>query len=147
MNDLLEEKTELSEDKEREEQDIELLWHHALHEDNIFNDRLNFFLVIESILLAVIAMLFEHTNTNKEIILRLFMGLGFFLTIIWTFVSARQMYILNLIRNRIKNNIQNYANTIKELEKIKWSLSNTLLLSYFIPFTFIVIWILLQFVV
>ena len=35
---------------------INRLWEHGLHEDEVFNNRLNFFLVFESVLLGMVGV-------------------------------------------------------------------------------------------
>lgn len=60
---------------------INLLYQHSLHEDEIFNERLNFFLIIESVLLGVIGIFATMPVQDKRLI-GLFISLGLFLTII-----------------------------------------------------------------
>ncbi len=60
---------------------IDRLWQHGLHEDNIFNNRLNFFLVFESVLLGVVAMLFGTPTPNVDVI-RTIIILGIAITVV-----------------------------------------------------------------
>ena len=49
--------------------EISRLWEHGLHEDKIFNERLNFFLVFESVLIGVVASLY-NAPTSKTFVVR-----------------------------------------------------------------------------
>ncbi|PWH12404.1 MAG: hypothetical protein DDG60_13365 [Anaerolineae bacterium] len=131
---------------------INRLWQHGIHEDEIFNNRLNFFLVLESVLFAVVAMLLSasaggNTPQKQIIILRLIAILGLALTVVWTYVQARQKYVLDRLQTRMKKYIPEYAETFQEREKMRWPFSNRTLLTYVIPSLFIIIWIVLQFVI
>src|SRR3990170_655117 len=79
------------------------LWQHGTHEENIVNSRLNFFLVLESILLGVVAMLFGQNPPaiNQDFILRAFLFLGLALTIVWAYIAARQKYVFDNLRKRL----------------------------------------------
>jgi hypothetical protein len=125
------------------------LWQHGIHEENILNSRLNFFLVLESILLGVVAMLFGQNPpaTNQNFILRAFLFLGLALTIVWAYIAARQKYVFDSLRKRVRETLPEYAETIKIREQVRWPFSNLSLLSYVVPAIFILIWIALQFAV
>lgn len=92
-------------------------------------------------------MLFSQNVPNRAIVLRVFMFLGLVLKIIWTYVSARQYYVLENLRDRLRRHLPEYATTRKERERVRWPLSNLMLLVYLVPITFIFIWIVLQFAV
>lgn len=125
------------------------LWQHAMHEETILNNRLNFFMVVESVLLGILGMLFgQTTNTpNREFILRTFMILGLALTMVWQYVAARQLYAFESVRKRARESLPEYATTRTEREKVRWRLSNLKLLCYVVPGIFFLVWIVLQFAV
>lgn len=125
------------------------LWEHGMHEDKIFNNRLNFFLVLESVLLGVVAMLFGQNNpsSNRDFVLRVFMFTGLAITLLWAYVSARQKYVFDSLKERLREHLPEYAGTVRARKRARWPLSNNTLLAYVVPETFIVIWIILQFAV
>jgi len=130
-------------------EDASRLWQHIIHEEDTLNNRLNFFLVLESILLGVVAMLLGQNPlaSNQNFILRAFLFLGLALTIIWAYVAARQKYVFDSLRKRVIETLPEYAETIKIREQVRWPFSNLSLLSYVVPAIFIVIWIALQFAI
>ena len=125
------------------------LWEHGMHEDNNLNNRLNFFLTLESVLLGLVAILFGQSpsNPNFIIVLRIFLGMGLFITIIWAYVAARQKYVFDSLRQYVRENMSEYDSILKVRERKSWPLSNNSLLSYVLPASFIIIWIILQFIV
>ena len=62
------------------------------HLDNDYN-RLNFFLVFESVLLGVVGLLYSRPNSSV-LVLKLIVLLGLSLTAIWAYIQARQNYLL-----------------------------------------------------
>jgi len=129
--------------------ELDRMWQHGMHEENTLNDRLNFFLVLESVLLGVVAMLLSQSNppTNRDFMLRALLTLGLALTVIWAYVAARQKYIFDLLRKRLRENLPEYAETRRIREQGRWPISDISLLSYVVPTLFILIWIALQFAV
>lgn len=119
---------------------------HADHEDQIFNDRLNFFLVFESVLLGVVGILYND-QPSKTSFLKLMILLGFLLTVIWGYIQARQKYILDGIKKRLKEIDPVYQITLSERAKTKWPFSATSLLTYVIPIIIVVAWVILFFTI
>jgi hypothetical protein len=123
------------------------LWQHGLHEDNVFNDRINFFLVIEAILLGSVATLFGQISANGRFVLLAFIAFGFILTLIWWYVSARHMYVLEGLRKRAREVFPEYAATRTmregERERKRWLVSANWLLAHAVPVIFILIWVVL----
>lgn len=75
------------------------MWEHALHEDNFFNDRLNFFLVFESVSFGVIGALFTR-EPSDDTILRLLALFGLFVSLLWMYIQARNKNLLDVINAR-----------------------------------------------
>ena len=121
------------------------LWKHSLHEENIFNNRLNFFLVFESVLLGVVAMLFGASISNMGVI-RIIIVLGIAITVIWSYIQVKQKHLLDLMKACIKGADPDYQMTREAHEKQKWPFSVTWLLAYIIPPLIILVWIALLFV-
>jgi len=132
------------EEQEAQEKIVSVLRDHANHEDQIFNDRLNFFLVFESVLLGVVGILY-NAQVSKVLFLKLIILLGFLLTVIWGYIQARQKYILDGIKDQLKELDPIYQKTLSERAKTKWPLSVTLLLAYVIPIIIAVTWAIIFF--
>jgi hypothetical protein len=124
------------------------LWQRYLSEESIFNDRLNFFLVLESILLGAVITLFGQNNfTQREFILRLSALLGFVLTIIWIYVSARQKWVLGIVRRIAFEKLDEFRLSELEIAKGRWPIRIRTLLAHVIPLSFLLVWIIIQFII
>ena len=75
------------------------LWEQHLYSDEVFNNRLNFFLVFESVLLAVIGVLFGKSSSEKLVLVTIIF-LGFIITLLWGYTQARQKYIRDRLTAR-----------------------------------------------
>src|SRR5437762_3382494 len=72
---------------------ISRLLEYRLDLENNFNNRLNFFLVFESVLIGMVGVLYSRPSPSM-LVVRLVIILGFSLTVIWGYVQARQTYIV-----------------------------------------------------
>ena len=122
---------------------ITRLWEHGLHEDKIFNERLNFFLVFESVLIGVVASLYS-TPTPKMFVVKAIVIFGLLLTLVWG-LQARQKFILDSLKARLKEAVPEYSKTVEKRERGKWPISVTALLTYAIPALVTLIWVVLLF--
>ena len=128
--------------KDLEAEAIRRLWEHGLHEDTMFNDRLNFFLIFESVLLGVVGMLYGKQPPIMKPILLLLGFLGLFITIIWGYVQSRQRSTLQRLIDRLQENLPEFRETYSPLDQKRWRrISGTWLLTYLIPFLVALIWI------
>jgi len=121
---------------------INRLWEHGMHEDTVFNDRLNFFLIFESVLLGVVGMLYgKQPPVMKEVLITI-VCLGLLITIIWGYIQARQRSTLNRLIERLEEHLPEFRETYEPLDRKKWRrLSGTWLLTYFIPLLVVLIWV------
>jgi hypothetical protein len=126
------------------EHDADRLFSHALHEDGVFNDRLNFFLVFESVLLATFAALYA---SERDISAYLMVGLaivGMFITFLWGFVQRHQRLMLKVLVKRSKQNVLEYAETKSMVDELRgWNVSALTIMTYLIPGAVLVMWLLL----
>ena len=74
------------------------VWEHALHEEKIYNERGNFFLVSEAMLFVFFATLGTDTQTWA---LYLISALGLCLTLMWVIIAIRQGADLDLAKKRV----------------------------------------------
>ena len=118
--------------------DAQKLWQYKMHEEDIFYQRNNFFLVAESMLLIALATLFNAPRTTFSLIV-VFATLGCLLTVVWIYVSSRQLSVIRQIAKESESVIDVYARI--RLERAKWPLSSTKLLAYFVPAIVMLTWI------
>jgi hypothetical protein len=123
---------------------INRLWQHAAHSQNRFDNRLNFFLVFESVLLGVVGVLYSRPSPAKIMLIAL-ICLGFVLTFFWGYIQARERYLLNDLEAQLKEVAPEYRETMMRRERTKWPISSTLLLAYGVPSLVAIIWIVLFF--
>ena len=119
------------------------LWEHGLHEDTMFNERLNFFLVFESILIAIVTGL--HSQTSEPFLEKIVTTLGLLTTIVWGYTQAQQKYILEGLLERTREVIPEYRLTVERRRKVNWPIRNLPILAYGMPALVSLLWITLLF--
>jgi hypothetical protein len=119
---------------------INRLWQHAMHSQNRFDSRLNFFLIFESVLIGVIGMLYSHSSYAKLVLIAM-ICLGVLLTAIWGYVQARERYLLDDLETRLKEVAPEYLETVARRESMNWPLHSTPLLPYGVPSLVGLLWI------
>jgi hypothetical protein len=113
-------------------------WQHAMHEDGQFNDRLNFFLVFESILLGIVATLYAKSDNIDPTLWAMAM-LGLVITLLWMNVQVYHKFYLDSFSARLEQ-FSEFAKTT-EYDR-KWFFDSTRhVLSYVIPLTVAFIWL------
>lgn len=120
------------------------LFEHVLHEDTVFNERLNFFLIFESVIMGIVGVLYQKSTPSLPVI-RTLIVLAIILTLVWGYVQARQKYILDCLVARSLKEIEDYRAVVEERKKVKWPIGNIALLSYTVPTVVIVLWLTLLF--
>jgi hypothetical protein len=113
-----------------------MLWQYKLHEDSIFYQRLNFFLVAESMILVAFASLFSSSHPQKSAMVTTGI-LGCVVTFIWGYVGARQRNVVAQIVKEAEAVIPMYARIRRE--RPKW-FSSTWLLTYSVPSAMLLTW-------
>src|SRR5215210_9585490 len=91
--------------------EISRLWEHGLHEDTIFNERLNFFLIFESVFLGVAGMLYSKQPPVMKSFLVLVALLGLSITIIWGYIQAKHRSTLRILGERCEENLPEFKET------------------------------------
>lgn len=99
------------------------LFEHILHEDTVFNERLNFFLIFESVIMGIVGVLYQKSTPAMPVIKTL-ITLAIVLTGIWGYVQARQKYIIDLLVKRSLLTMPEYKAVIEERNRVKWAFSN-----------------------
>lgn len=124
------------------------IWQHKLHEDKVFEDRLHFFLIFESILLAFVSNLLG-INIASKVMPLLVAILGFMTSIAWLYVQSKQRYVLEGLKSRCERIIPEYRDS-REARRGRrlYRISNTKLLAHGMPALMALVWmVVLLFVV
>jgi hypothetical protein len=123
---------------------INRLLEYRLHLENNFNNRLNFFLVFESVLIAMVGVLYSRPSTSI-LVARLVIILGFSLTLIWGYVQARQKYVVYSINELMEEIAPEYKLASERRKRRKWPISSIWLLTYLVPGFIALTWVVLLF--
>ena len=119
---------------------INHLWQHAMHSQNRFDNRLNFFLIFESVLLGVVGTLYSKSASAKPVLITI-ICLGFFLTVLWGYIQAREKYLFEGVEKRLEEVAPEYRETLRRREQRRWPLRSTPLLTYGVPAMITAVWI------
>jgi hypothetical protein len=112
------------------------VWSHRLHEDLIFNDRQNFFLLAQSMLAVAFAnaLQADHHRVGQVIA-----ALALVLTVVWTYVAARHRKIVEIVHDRALELLPEFHRTY-ETRKLRGP-SSTKLLAWSVPPAIGVMWV------
>lgn len=120
---------------------ITRVWEHALHEERIYNDRHNFFLVAEAMLFVFYATLGEHTQKWALVVISF---LGVLLTIMWVLIAIRQEEDLRVAVERVDSYCEEYKEYKQQrLVRKKFRNSGMSILGRWVPFVIGVAWLVL----
>lgn len=128
-------------------QEVDRLWSHKQHEDTVFEGRMNFFLVFESLLLACSSGLISE-SAIPLVFPRLVSVVGILITLIWTLVQIKHRTGLVELRNLCENAFPGYSKSRQIRDNgVPWALrtlhwSNLWVLTYVIPALVLALWIL-----
>jgi LPXTG-motif cell wall-anchored protein len=86
------------------------LWAHRLHEDIIFNERQNFFLLAESVLAVAYTEALGSTDPKTGVAI-VIAGIALVLTLAWLLVNRRQFAIVALVQRRAVAKLPEFAAT------------------------------------
>ncbi len=128
----------MTEEYTKEEKDR--LWQLRLNNDTMFNNRLNFFLVSESILIAIVGNLANSANPNTLALILLIL-LGFIFTVLWYNIQSKQRYLLRIAKDKCRSCMPEYDNYKSDSERKSWTFSVTGILAKGIPSLIGAIWI------
>lgn len=120
------------------------LWEHGNHEDTVFSERLNFFLVFEGILIAVVGQLYSQTPRNV-LVVKATIVLGLLTTIVWGYVQIQQKIILEDLIERSRELLPEYQLTVERRNKRRLPIRVIPLLAYGIPGLVLTFWLVLLF--
>lgn len=124
---------------------LQRLWEHHLHADDILYSRLNIFLVFETVLLTAISVVYSKPSPDK-LILTTIICLSLALTLFSAYAQAKQKYVLDRLKARLREVLPEYQAIRENREPAqKWlfSISSVTLLTYGIPPLMLCVWIVL----
>ena len=126
--------TQLSKDQ------INRLWEWKLHEDYLFSNRINFFMVAESIFFAAFAALLVVRQNNSNLITILGIA-GILFSLVWFYVLTVQIYFtIKPIKQILLEKLPEYQYIDHGRKRVERSNS---LLGCILPLVFLFIWIVL----
>jgi hypothetical protein len=120
--------------------ELNRLWQHALHEERLFHDRMNFFSAMQVGLLGVFAILY-----NKEPALGVFVPLtavALAFTLLWLVVQVRHWRYCVHVHVLVRRAVPEYGRTVASfIGRTEDGLSIALPLAFAVPLLFAVIWV------
>jgi hypothetical protein len=124
-------------DKERF---IDRIWESARHQDDLFNERLSAFIVLESILLGLVALLVSRSSVS-DIVLRAVTVMGLLISLILWYVQARQKYLVDTGLRLLSEVSSEYREIVARRKTRRWPVSSTFLLAHAIPLIVVGVWV------
>jgi hypothetical protein len=113
------------------------VWEHALHEETIYFETSNFFLVAEAMLLVFYATLVSEVSAW---VLMVVATLGIFMTGMWWMINIRQESDLETAKGRLKRYCPEYLEYLSEREDNRFRARAGTILSRFIPLVIALLW-------
>jgi hypothetical protein len=104
------------------------LWEHRLHEDHIFSDRQNYFLLAESMLAIAFTTAF---GIDKRFVSYVISAAGMLITIGWLYVNWRQRRIVSHVHRRALDALPEFAETWRTRPTAR--LASSSVLAYAMP--------------
>jgi hypothetical protein len=116
------------------------LWTHALHEDNMFYQRGNLFLITESMMLVAYSVIVSG-RPGAPVQARVIAGFGVLLTIAWAYVMKRHWIYLKFLVARATSRFPDYNEIVAARPKNRPP--TTAVLVYAVPGAATIMWLLL----
>ena len=121
-------------------EECERAWQHALHEENVFNDRLNFFLLAEAMLLVFHAEVIGKVGQTGLLLIG---ALGVVMTILWVIINKRQIGELEDAKAKLRICLPDYRSfdAAAEMTRKRMRRSAAPILGYMVPVVVAAIWV------
>jgi len=114
------------------------------HEDAMFYQRANFFLVAESLILVAYSFLFSR-KAGVPVQGRVIAGFGFILSATWVYAAHRSLVRFKYVTRRAEAEYSYYRLIRDERPKAPRFMGSTHLMAYMIPSVATLMWIVLLF--
>jgi hypothetical protein len=103
-------KEQVSENDSLSPDEMNRLWQHALHEERLFHDRLNYFSVVEIGLLSAFAILYNKEHPFG--LLASLTGAALIFTVFWLLLQYKHWTYCTYIYSRLRENVPEYRQTV-----------------------------------
>ena len=118
------------------------LFEHAKHEEGVFYNRLNVFLMMETVLLATEIGAIKDSITGFVIVILSFFGL--LITVFWWFAQINKLALVKTLEARLQNRFREFRETIKFADEYRIHRhSTTDILAHALPLMFGMMWLVL----
>jgi hypothetical protein len=117
------------------------LFDHGLHEDKLFNDRLSFFLLFESLLLNVVVALYRCGETAPAVAFLMVAIVGSATSVIWLYVQRRMYIMMKTLVPRMEAFLPELKETRRLARGDRRGLPSMHLLTYFVPGIVLALWL------
>jgi hypothetical protein len=97
------------------------LWEHRLHEDIMFNERQNFFLVAQAMLAAAFASALTASHPALGVA-RIIALSGLLIALVWATVNVRSIHNIKNVHERVLSSLPEFAETYKARRRPMWAL-------------------------
>ncbi|HEX6041069.1 hypothetical protein [Longimicrobium sp.] len=121
----------------------ERLFAHGIHEENVFYNRLNFFMVCEALLFAgAISGMMEDKPASRSLIVFICM-IGTIVSLLWWFAQVNKLVLLRTLEHRLIETFPEIRESIEIADKRRkipgWSVSA--ILAHALPALFLLAWL------
>jgi hypothetical protein len=135
-------------DRQDERDQVNRLWSHALHQDEEYVQRSNFFLVAESLLVVAYSSILTSglhagaAGQDGKLLLasRVIAVFGLLLTIMWCYACMRLMYVMSYLDARTEEACPEFRRTSQE-RRMPGPIRSTWLMTYVVPALTAIMWI------
>lgn len=103
-------KEQISERDSLSPDELNRMWQHALHEERLFHDRLNYFSVVEIGLLSAFAILYNKDRPFG--LLAALAGAALVFTVFWFLLQYKHWRYCVFIYSRVRENVPEYRKTV-----------------------------------
>jgi hypothetical protein len=127
------------------EEERERLFTHGLHEENIFHNRLNIFLVCESLLFASVVSSLSGEHRPAPSILKLICGVGILVSLLWWVARTNKLALYKTLVTRAKAELDEFSDTLDMSKRERWrgvlqAWSGSTMLAHSFPALFTIVW-------
>jgi hypothetical protein len=116
------------------------LWEFALHEDELFNQRQNLFLIAQSMLVVAYATALDAKEGGIALALAI---IALPLTVMWIYVSARHSLVIGVVQDEAKKAFNEYR-LLYSSRSWRWvPIRSRTVVAFWVPGLVAVLWLVL----
>jgi hypothetical protein len=122
-------------------EEVQLLWQWSLHEDGLFTNRMNFFLVAESMLVAAYATLVAGTESSRSNAPLIVASTGMAVALVWAYLAWYQVKrTMDPVKRELRQTLQVYTGIVRGRRLL---LPANVAIGYILPALLVIMWIVL----